>query len=89
MNIQERIEEAMNDIEARIEDLDEKLWLKEQAFYDIALNGSEIEIAEAEEEIEALKEEIADLEDELREIPASMTDQADYIHMVTVESRYW
>ncbi len=89
MSIQERIEEAKNDLEARIEDLNEELWLKEDAFYSVSLNGNEDEVAEAEAEIEDLKEEIQSLEEELREIPAAITDYADYQHMVAVESRYW
>ena len=89
MNIQERIEEAMNELEARIEELNEEIWLKEEALSDLTLNGSEEEINEATEEIEDLKWKLECLEDELRETPAAMTDYADYQHMVAVESRYW
>ena len=89
MNIQERIEEAMNELEARIEELNEEIWLKEEALSDLTLNGSEDEINEATEEIEDLKWKLECLEDELREAPASMADYADYQHMVAVESRYW
>lgn len=89
MSIEDRIEEAINETEARIEDLNEEIWLKEEALADLMLNGTEDEIAELEEEIADLKEEVENLEDELREIPASIADYADYQHMVAIESRYW
>lgn len=86
MSIKDRIEEAINETEARIEYLNEEIWLKEEALADLE---DEDEIIAMEESIRDLKDEVEDLETELREIPVSVTEYAEYQHMVAVESRYW
>lgn len=82
-------EEEIMKMEARIDDLTEEIWLKEDELSDLALNGTEDEIADLEEEISDLKRDLADLEDELKDLPGTLADYADYQHMVAVESRYW
>lgn len=89
MSITERIEEAINEIEEKIEELNEQIWLKEDALEELMLNGTTEEIEDLTIEIEELETKVEDLEDEIREIPGAMRDYADYQHMVAVESRYW
>lgn len=77
MSIYEKIEEAKAELESRIEDLNEELDLKEE------------ENEEIEERISEIKYDISCLEAELDLMPEAMTDNSDYQHMVSVESRYW
>lgn len=85
MSIYERIEEAKAELESRIEDLNEELDLKEMARF----TATEKENEEIEERISEIKYEISCLEAELDLMPEAMTDNSDYQHMVSVESRYW